>query len=283
MDNKTAKRKLIQFYILLTFAVVTTATCIIGLVGGYLLENSTYADLTSGSAGKGIQARQKSYRDAITLRPQDKTAYLYLLDTYDEDGVFTKSESEDFLSVYSANCNKIKDPADICTKAGLLYINAYEGSSSAKLRMALPFLKKAKPADPLTKKVVSCYIGMGHIYQEDIWSVVGNGVPAEELTTLLTDITETLDIMEDNKDPAATHNKLIFSASVCALFNEQRNLLATIVPEDTVFGILDQIFADLPDPDTVPDAAKDLLKNLSDGKADCYDMIRRAYERTEVA
>lgn len=283
MDSKAAKRKLTQFYILLTFAVLTTVACIIGLVGGHLLEQSTYADLTSVSSGKSLQSQQKSYHKAIELRPQDKTAYLRLLDTYGEDGVFTKAESEDFLSVYNANRRKIEDLSDVCTEAGLLYINAYEGSSSARLRMALPFLEKAKPKDAETKKIVSCYTDMGQIYQNYIWNVDGKELSGEELEALLISISETLDALGDSKDPAVLHNKLVFSTSVCSLLNEQRNLLAASVPEDAVIGILDQIFAGLPALDETPDAAKDLVNALTESKAGCYDMIRRAYERTEVA
>lgn len=280
---KTAKRKPVKFYILLTLAVISIIVCVGSLVGASVLESDTYAQWVQISPNKSIHARQKAYHDAIELRPQDKTAYLHLLDTYNEDGVFTKAESEDFLSVYKVNHSKIDGVADICTKAGLLYINAYEGSSLVRFRMAMPFLEKARPEDAKTKKLVSCYADMGHIYQDYIWNIDGRALSGEELEALLTSISQAMDVLGGSKDPAVIYNKLVFFTTICALLNEQRNLLAASVPEDTVIGILDRIFDNLPDLEEVPDATKDLVNTLIDSKAGCYDMIRRAYERTEVA
>lgn len=286
MDIVTARKKLSQFYILLVSAIVLTVIAVGTILAATLIEDSSYRELISISSATSGETRRQAYRQAITLCPDRAEAYLLLLETYGEDGMFSKSESEEFLGVYNAGHSRLtRDAAygQIHTQAGLLYINAYDDTPTIRLRKALPFFDTAKQwgIDEENKTTVNCYANIGQYYREYIWAAGVKEVSPQEMEELLADINATLNAFASEAAADTVYNRLGFSTAVCNLFYDQRNILAATVPQADVLDILTRIYDDLPAENSLQvQQSMEMVRELNGNKEMYFDMIERAYERT---
>ncbi|MBQ8620896.1 MAG: hypothetical protein IJ422_01130 [Oscillospiraceae bacterium] len=190
MTRKKAKRILRWYHFFRFLTILAMIICVIVSVGGYFLTQEAYEMYISLSPATSIEERISSYQQAIGLRPDRLEAYILLLNAYGEDGSFSKTESEAFLTIYNRNHTKF-NAADsnygvLHQKAGILYVTGYEDKSSVtRLRLALPFLEIASAgiteanAQALT---VRCYCQIGRYYREYVWSA---GAGMKEVNLLL--------------------------------------------------------------------------------------------------
>lgn len=287
IKNKDLRRFRTSVILAVAFAVLSIG-CRIG--AGYLTEG-TYRAYVGISGSTATDQKIQTYREAITLAPDRPEAYSLLLDTYGEDGSFGKQESEQFLEAYNTNHTKMKQNSleygELQSQIGLLYINGLEDASSvSRLRMALPFLKTANailPADHPQKGTVNCYCQIGTFYEDYIWTASSmREITAPVMEQLIADIEHTLEELAKEENAGELFNTLGFKIAACDLLYDQRDILSTTIPKERVTGILDQIYEDLPDGNTLQkEQTKRLLETLRNNRKNYYEMINRAYSRRE--
>lgn len=290
MELKKAKQVLWTFRVAFIAGLVFALISIGSTVAGGVLKNNAYTQWTTVSPATDLQVRKDYYLRAICLDPKASEAYILLLDTYNQDGSFTKEESEEFLGIYNSNHTKLskRDPtfAKLHYTVGFLYINGFDGTSATRIRMALPFLETASehiPEDDLNQFAVSCYCKIGSFYRDYIWDAAASTreVNPTQMESLLEQIEETLQIFPDDTSPDAMCNYLGFCTAVCNLLLDQRDILAALAPRETVERILNTVYSTLP---TVQQLQKEqtqtMLLTLQNNEDTYRQMIGRAFERT---
>lgn len=289
-QNKKAKRMQIAFKACIILCLCMSMICIGSVIARTVVRNEAYASYTELADATDISARKRSYIQAIALCPGRADAYILLLDVFGEDGVFTKAESEEFLGLYNANQRALglEDPGYgmLHYKAGLLYVHGYEGASTAaKLRMALPFLEIASQyvtEDSAGYMAVQCYCCVGRLYRDYIWDASAiKEIPQEKIQEMVQEVQDTLDAFQKDSSADSIYNRLGFSLAACNLLLDQRDLLAIIVPQDTVMEILNEIYEELPQMQSLQQpATRQLLALLMENEQTYRDMLQRAYERS---
>jgi hypothetical protein len=267
--------------------VVTLLLCCGCFITSTVLKRQAYSEFISISAATASGEKIAVYHRAIRLCPDRPEAYLLLLDTIGEDGLFDQSESELFLSIYNANHKflpKTIDSAAIYAKAGLLYVNGMDGTSTQALRMALPFFEAALPlltADHPEYSATACYVKIGQYYRDFIWTTSVKEVFSADMTVLLTDITQTLENFAEDKGAEKAFNYLGFANAVCNLLYGQRDVFAATVNKQDVLSVMDLIYDGMPNVDTLQVArTRDMANTLCANREMYYDMISRAFDRT---
>lgn len=104
------KRKLRIFCAAFTLAVLCLFS---GIVCGKMSEyinNSDYDVLISTSTASSLEDKAASYKRAIEIYPERTSAYLYLLQAYEDEGRFSKSENDEFLALYNAHRDSLTNP-----------------------------------------------------------------------------------------------------------------------------------------------------------------------------
>lgn len=289
MDLKKARRKLRSYHIALALGVILAVISIGCFAASVILTNNAYESLVGIAPATESETRKAAYIRAIGLNPGRTEAYLLLLDTYNEDGVFTKTESEELLGLYNSNRNRmnwrVPGYAQLHYEIGLLYINGYENTSSTRLRMAMSFLETAEEymtEDDPGRLAVECYCQIGKYYQDYIWAAASSTreVSEMEMQSLIQEIRQTLTAFREDNSPDAVYNELGFCEAVCNLLYDQRDILAMTVPEEDVNAVMDSIYEGLPEKDELQkEQTKDRLEELKKNEETYRDMISRAYER----
>ena len=289
MELKKKKKKLRRFRLALSAAILFTAAGIGCLIGSAQLKKGAYRELTQMSPSTQAEQRRSAYLRAIRLEPSDPNAYLCLLDVYNEDGLFEKAESEEFLAAYNTYHTKLnlKDPgcAQLFYRAGILYINGYDANTTTRLRMAIPFLESAQELlspEMSGYTAVNCYCSIGSFYRDYIWDAASSvrEVNPGQMEALLEQITNTLTAFRSDSDAESVYNRLGFCLAAGNLLYDQRDTLAATIPYEITTKVLAAIYADLPSMETLQkEHTRELLATLLENQEMYTDMIDRAYGR----
>lgn len=290
MKYTQAKRRLMLFHILLTLSIVFTVLSIGCAIGNMVLSDRAYDSYIGISAATQDAERVASYKKAIQLCPEKIDGYLLLLDVYNEDGIFTQAESEEFLGLYNLNRKELDKDAEkyaqLHYRAGFLYANGYEDNTTSRLRMALPFFDTAAAViseDDPNKLAVDSYNRIGKYYQDYIWDASSvREVSSEEMQALVEEIQTTITAYGNDESPESLFNRLGYYEAVCNLIYSQRDVLAVTVPYEDAQQALESIYSDLPDINTVQkEQVKNLITALETNKQMYWDMLNRAYSRKD--
>lgn len=289
MELKEKKKKLNRIWLVLALAILFTCISIGSRIGAVIVTEHTYQDLLDISPASQIEQRREAYLYAIRLSPEDPSAYIQLIDCYNEDGKFEKAESQEFLAAYNAYHTHLNSKApeycQIFYKAGLLYINGYDDNMTTRLRMALPFLEKAR--DLMSEKdpgyiAVTCYCEMGVFYRDYIWDAASaiREVSPSEMEDLMNQILSTLAAFKADTSAEAIYNRLGFCLAAGNLLFDQRDVLAATISQELAQAVIDTIYTDLPQMETLQkEQTRVLLQTLLDNQQTYTDMIDRAYGR----
>lgn len=269
--------------------VVFLILCITCYAANRILAYDLYDDLLSIIPGTDVETRKDTYIKAITLAPEKDEAYLELISLYWEDGVFTKTESEEFLSLYNRCCRRMnrrsETYAQIHYEAGLLYVNGYEDTAQTRLRLGFPFLKTANDYMDTNHEfyeMVRGYCLLGDYCQTYLWEAAASAqeVSKQEMEMLLQEISDALISLSLNQKSEALYNRLSFIEVACALLYNQRNTLAKTVELSTVENLLDSIYGSLPDADTLQkEQSRTMVETFLANEDTFRRMIQMAYER----
>ncbi|HIT34533.1 MAG TPA: hypothetical protein IAC31_07930 [Candidatus Faecousia intestinigallinarum] len=269
------------------FAAAAAIVVILGsgfLIASFLVQEKAYRACTDISEATDLNRRIESYKSAIRIAPHKPLAYCLILDAYGQDSIFSKEESEDFLSLYnaqSASLSRSRDCAMLHYQAGMLYINGYDETPTIRLRMAVPFFTTAQnllPEDSVEYMISACYAFIGNYYREYVWTASIQEVPPDRMAELLEQIQITHTLFQADQSSAGLYNTLGFYTAICNLLYEQRNVLAATVDYQQVFDLLNSIYANLPE-QLQTETMQSMVAALLEQKDLYYDMLERAYSR----
>lgn len=289
MELKEKKKKLNRIRLVVALAVLFTCISVGSRIGSGVVTGQAYRDLVEISPATQVELRREAYLQAIRLSPEEPVAYIRLIDCYNEDGIFEKTESQEFLAIYNSYHTQLNFKDSKCSqifyKAGLFFVNGYEGNMTTRLRMALPFLETAR--DLMTEEdpgymAVTCYCEIGRFYQDYIWDAASavREVSPSEMEALMNRILVTQEAFKTDTSSDAIYNRLGFSLAAGNLLFDQRDILAATISQDLAQTVIDTIYADLPQMETLQkEQTRALLQALLDNRQTYTDMIDRAYGR----
>ena len=131
-QKKRKKRKLLLFQCSIFLSVLCLALSLTFHSRSTFLTDSYYEDLTQISPSTPYDTRISTYLQAISIKPQDPTAYLLLLQTYQDQQKFGEAEGQQFTSVFNTAFSEAPAcPSDqllqLYYEAGITYFYLYSG------------------------------------------------------------------------------------------------------------------------------------------------------------
>lgn len=291
LDHQQAIKRLSQLRIISFLSALCLTISIACIIAGVILTETTYRSYIDLSPSTDQSLRKDAYKQAIALCPDRLDAYLKLLDLYTEDGVFKKEESEEFLSLYNSNHNRMNrfstEYSQLHYTLGYLYMSGYEEHITVCLNMALPFFETAletiKSNDP-NYLMVDCYCQMGTFYRDYIWNVSAahREVSPEVMQNLFDHIIETIEAFQKDTSLNSIYDQLSFYTATCNLLYSQRDIIAATVEYETATAVLDSIYDSLPEINSLQrEKIREMVEELGNNQNVYRIALNRAYKRTE--
>jgi serine/threonine protein kinase len=293
--KKKQKSKLKLF---LASALLTLVFLITGIgcrFTGISRKNSTYKAYISPSSATSLEHKIESYQNAVSLYPGRTPAYLKMLEAFEEEGHFGKSENDRFLALYNANKDAFDknspDTAELNYRTGLMYFNYYSEedgsySFSTRLQKAYSFFaanheNEELPENFAYKDLSEAYYSICSFYKEYILSSASVEEASlsdyEKLLENCESVTDGIDTMED----ANAYDRLVAYNGVFNLLYDQRKELAESgIPEEKVTGLLDEIHEKATALDVKKEPSQKLQAEIREHYADYKEAVERAYENT---
>ena len=249
------KRKLRIFAVSACLAVICLAS---GLVCGKVsanINNNSYDVLLSTSTASSLEDKVGRYKEAISIYPEKTDGYIKLLEAYEDEGKFGKTENDEFLALYNAN-KEMFDRADTSVaelnyKIGMMYFNYYtekegEDRFSTRVQKAYPFLEDNYENDTISgtfasKNLSDSYYQICFFYKRYIL----NSATVEEASkgdyeALLETVRNAL----GDVSGAGAYDQLSMYHSIFLLLYDQREQMAQVnVAQEDVLELFDRVHA----------------------------------------
>lgn len=278
------KRKLRIFGAAFTLAVLCLLS---GIVCGKMSEyinNSDYDVLISTSTASSLEDKTASYKRAIEIYPERTSAYLYLLQAYEDEGRFSKSENDEFLALYNAHRDTFDesgtDVAELKYKIGMMYFNYYtedDGGYSFSTRVQKAysfFVENYESGTEFEEKALSdCYYHICSFYKKYILSAS----TVEEASKDNFDILfETIESALSSVENAGAYDQLsLYNGTFMLLYDQRNNIVQVNVEQEEVLTLLEKVR----DRAAALTVQKEQSQKLQQEILDNYDTYREAIER----
>lgn len=290
--KRKQKRRLGAFIAAAVMAVVLAAS---GLVCGMLstrVNNSTYDALIAVVASTSLEEKIESYKQAIEIYPYDPRAYMKILQAYNDEGIFDREQSGEFLALY----NRYQDGFDISTpeyaqlnyQIGTMYFNYYtengQENFSARVQKAQPFFaanyENPVIADDFAEKGLSdCYYQICNFYKKYI---LNNATVEEASQANYEELFDTIDAALAQVESAGSYDKLSFYNGVFMLLYDQRDDLVQVgFDRERVLALFDQVYENAAGLTVRKDQAARLQQDILDNYQSYREAIQRAYGNAE--
>lgn len=284
------KRKLGIFAVSASIAILTLCAGIICRYESVKVNNNNYETLISQSAATSLENKISSYKKAIAIYPDRIDGYMKMIEAYEDDGKFGKTENDEFLALYNANKDSLdvtsKEYAELNYKIGMMYFNYYsndDGSYEFSTRVqkaysffAVNYENKDISSQFEYKRISDCYYQICSFYKQYILnSATVEEASKENYETLLNDINVAL---EDVQDASPYDQLTLYNGTFMLLYDQNVSMAQVNVSETDVLGLMDTVF----------DAAKKLSvqkeqsKKVQEEIIDNYESYKRVIQRTYI-
>lgn len=284
------KRKLGIFAVSASLAILTLCAGIICRYEAVKVNNNNYETLISQSAATSLENKISSYKKAIAIYPDRIDGYMKMIEAYEDDGKFGKTENDEFLALYNANKDSLdvtsKEYAELNYKIGMMYFNYYsndDGSYEFSTRVqkaysffAINYENKDISSQFEYKRISDCYYQICSFYKQYILnSATVEEASKENYETLLNDINVAL---EDVQDASPYDQLTLYNGTFMLLYDQNVSMAQVNVSETDVLGLMDTVF----------DAAKKLSvqkeqsKKVQEEIIDNYESYKRVIQRTYI-
>lgn len=284
------KRKLGIFAVSASLAILTLCAGIICRYESVKVNNNNYETLISQSAATSLENKIRSYKKAIAIYPDRIDGYMKMIEAYEDDGKFGKTENDEFLALYNANKDSLdvtsKEYAELNYKIGMMYFNYYsndDGSYEFSTRVqkaysffAVNYENKDISSQFKYKRISDCYYQICSFYKQYILnSATVEEASKENYETLLNDINVAL---EDVQDASPYDQLTLYNGTFMLLYDQNVSMAQVNVSETDVLGLMDTVF----------DAAKKLSvqkeqsKKVQEEIIDNYESYKRVVQRTYI-
>ena len=290
--KRKQKRRLTSF---LAAAITSVAMLISGVACSFAAEqvnNSTYESLISVMASTPLAEKISSYKQAVEIYPYDTQAYLKILEAYENEGQFDKSENGEFLALY----NKYQDGFDLTTrelaelnyKAGMMYFNYYtedgEVKFSTRVNKAYGFFTANYENQQISpefaeKNLSDCYYQICTFYKRYIL----NSATVEEASRNDYEaLFRTIEAALNDVEGAGAYDQLTLYNGTFMLLYDQRFQMASLgVEEATVTRLLETVYNSARSLSVQKEQSKKLQQEIVDNYKTYLEAIERAYDSAE--
>lgn len=288
--KKKQKRKLISFIASIVMAILCLITGIVFNKTAININNSDYDVLVATSTASSLEDKIANYKQAIEIYPNRTDAYIKIIEAYEDEGKFGKSENDEFLAVYNAHSdgfdNSSTEVAELNYKIGMMYFNYYtenDGSYSFSTRVqkAYAFFSENYTNDTgfEHQNMSNCYYQICSFYKKYILSSTTVEEASKENYDILFATIE--DAMESVKD-AGAYDQLSLYNSVFMLLYDQRNSMVQVNAEQQeILDLLEEVYNDASGLTVQKEQSKKLQNEIIDNYDDYKQAIERAYINEE--
>lgn len=291
--KKKQKRRLSLF-------LVSAGMCVLMLISGVvcnllatMVNNNTYDSLISVVSSTDITEKINNYKQAIKIYPYDTRAYTAILDAYENEGVFSKNENDEFLALYNANKDGFDNSsvavAELNYKTGMMYFNYYTDESGSKsfsgsVQKAYPFFEanynNKLIADEFSKKTLSnCYYQICSFYKKYIL----NSAKVEEASMeTYTELFKTINsALSDVKNESAYDQLTLYNGVFMLLYDQRLSMASVNVSHTEVNRLLDEVYDSAEKLSVQKEQSKKLQQEMVDNYKLYKEAINRTYANTE--
>lgn len=287
--KKKQKRKLLAF-------VLSAGLSLIGLISGFVfnrlstsVNNNNYDSLVSVVSSTSYEDKINGYIQAIEIYPSDATAYIRMLEAYENEGKFGKVENDEFLALF--NAHKVDfdssniDYAELNYKIGMMYFNYYtdeDGSHSFSNRVqkAYPFFEvnyENEETSPnfSNKELSDCYYQICYFYRTYILnSATIEEASKESYDNLFETINSTLTSVEN----AGAYDQLSINNGIFILLYDQRISMAQVnIDQEEVLNLLERAYNNAKSLSVQKEQSKKLQEEIVENYENYKQAIERAY------
>lgn len=280
----------------LTAFAVSAGLCVAMLISGVAcnllakqVNNSTYEALTSVMASTSLEEKLNSYIQAISLFPYDTTAYQCILDAYESEGRFGKSDNDQFLALYNANKEGFDTAsvqvAELNYKIGLMYFNYYsEGddfSFSNRVQKAYPFFEanyknKELSGEFQARQLSDCYYQICAFYKKYILNAVTVEEASREDYEALFSVVESA--LADVKTAGAYDQLALYNGVFMLLYDQRANMVSVNMEQDRVQNVLNEVYDSARTLTVQKEQSRKLQQEIVDHYEEYSAAIARAYD-----
>lgn len=253
--KKRQKRKLKIFAVSAFLAVICLVS---GLVCGKVsanINNNSYDVLLSTSTASSLEDKVDSYKEAISIYPERTDGYIKMLEAYEDEGRFGKTENDEFLALYNANKETFDtadtDIAELNYKIGMMYFNYYtekegEDRFSTRVQKAYPFLEENYENDAVSgtfasKSLSDSYYQICSFYKRYILnSATVEEASKDDYEALLETVRDAL----GDVSGTGAYDQLSMYHGIFLLLYDQRAEMAQVnVAREDVLELFDRVHA----------------------------------------
>lgn len=254
VKTKYLSKKAKQLELTLALLLISIFFLLAGIgtgIGSLLSRRSFYTKLVNVSPATTLDGKVEAYTDAIGIFPGDGTAYLKLLEAYEDSGKFEKDESGYFLHLYNQNQKNFDDDddkiAEMRYKAGRMYMILYRENGenpglSTQIQKAAPFFAAAAATDTIypSKTINDCSNLICEFYKTYVFSSTQvKDVDAEAMNELMSKLTSAIESISGSD----IYDRLFLYRSVLNLVYDRRlTLSATGYDKEALLSLADNIY-----------------------------------------
>lgn len=288
--KKQQKRKLRLF----AASFIMTILCLIsGIACNWVsvnINNSNYDVLVTMSTASSIEDKVDNYKRAINIYPSRTDSYLRLLQAYEDEGKFGKSENDEFLALYNANKDSFdgnsQEVAELNYKIGMMYFNYYtdnDGSYSFSTRVQKAysfFLENYASASTFDNKIMSdCYYQICSFYKKYILS---SATVEEASKDNYEDLFSTIEnAMISVKDAGAYDQLSLYNGAFMLLYDQRSSMIQVNVEQEEVLKLLEDVYHSAASLTVQKEQSQKLQKEIIDNYNEYKQAIERAYTNAE--
>jgi len=291
--KKIQKRKLGMFIASVGMALLMLLVGIGCRIGGISVNNNNYDVLVSVMESTSYEEKINGYKKAIEIYPHDTRAYMCILEAYENEGVFSKTENDEFLALYNANKDGFDDKSDevaeLNYKIGMMYFNYYtdeDGTYSfmERVQKSYPFFQvnyqNGEELQEFEHKILSdCYYQICYFYKKYIFSSTNvEEASKEDYLELLATIENTL---ESVKDEGAYNQLSLYNGVFMLLYDQRINMASVNVEADKILSLLQNVYEKAEKLSVQKEQSQNLRMEIIDNYDSYKDAIERTYTNTE--
>ena len=294
-DFKNAqKKKLNKFILTSILALVCLISGLVCKITSVHLNKNDYEVLISSSSATSLDEKVKRCKEAIQIYPSRPEAYEKMLEAFEDEGVFTKKESDAFLAEFNKNQNflNLKDVKidNLYYHLGMLYFSYYtetldgEASFSTRINKSNSFFKELNENPNVSrqfkdKDIAECYYHICSFYKKYIFNTMNVEEAAKkDYEALLDDMDQALNMVSNaGRYDQLTLNNAIFMF----LYDQKDNMQQVNVSQKRILNLLDTVYDNAKKMNVNKNQSRKLQMEILDNYTDYREGILRTYKNAE--
>lgn len=284
------KKKLGSFIAMIVLSVVSLLTGIVCNRVAVNMNNNDYDILIATSTATSLEDKITNYKQAVEIYPDRIDAYIKIIEAYEDEGKFGKSENDEFLAIYNAYKDRLEagsiEIAELNYKIGMMYFNYYtesDGSYSLSTRIQKAyafFYENYMSASGFEYQVMSdCYYQICSFYKKYILSTTTvEEASKENYDELFSTIGEA---MESVRDAGAYDQLSLYNGIFMLLYDQRSGMVQVNVDQQEILQLLEKVYAEASSLVVQKEQSKKLQNEIVDNYEDYRRAIERVYINTE--